>query len=48
MTKLNKTHDLIVEERRKYYKQWRLKNREKVKKYNDNYWRRRVEKKNNQ
>jgi hypothetical protein len=46
MIKLSKADDLIKEERKKYYRKWRLNNKEKVKKYNDNYWRRRVEKKN--
>lgn len=30
--------------RRAYYKEWRAKNREKVKAYNAKYWRKKVEK----
>ena len=33
------------EERRRYYKKWRAENRDKIKKYNANYWQRRAEKK---
>ena len=34
-----------AEERREYYRQWRKENRDKIKKYNANYWQRRAEKK---
>jgi len=36
--------DLAREERLAYFKQWRAANKDKVKKHNDNYWRKRVEK----
>lgn len=35
---------LMVEERRAYFKEWRKNNKERVKQHNQNYWKRRVEK----
>lgn len=32
------------EARRKYYKIWRAKNKEKIKLYNDRYWKKKAEK----
>lgn len=37
--------DLIVQERKEYFKNWRAKNKDKVRKNNQNYWKKRVEKK---
>lgn len=42
---MNENTNLVKEEKKKYYKDWRSKNKDKVKIYNDNYWRRRIEKK---
>ncbi len=35
-----------AEERRKYFREWREKNKDKVRKYNRQYWERRAEKAN--
>lgn len=35
---------LAIEERRAYFKKWRANNKEKVKQHNQNYWKRRAEK----
>ena len=43
--KKNKNDVMIAQERRDYMKSWRAANKDKVKKHNANYWRRRVEKK---
>ena len=32
------------EEKKRYYKLWRAKNKEKIKAYNDRYWQKRAEK----
>jgi len=40
-----KHEDAGVVERRAYNRYWRAKNRDRVKKYNENYWRRRAKKK---
>ena len=32
------------EEKKRYYKLWRKKNKEKIKAYNDRYWQKRAEK----
>lgn len=34
--------EAIAEEKRKYHKQWRDKNRDKIKKYNENYWKKKA------
>lgn len=34
---------LAVEERRRYFREWRKKNPDKVRKHNRNYWRRRAQ-----
>ena len=36
---------LAKEERTRYYREWRKKNPDKVKKHNRNYWKKRVEEK---
>ena len=36
--------ELIREEKTNYFKEWRAKNKDKVKKHNENYWKRRAEK----
>ena len=36
--------ELIAEERKAYFKEWRAKNKDKVKKHIENYWRKRAEK----
>lgn len=36
--------ELIVQERKAYFKEWRAKNKDKVRKNNQNYWKKRVEK----
>ena len=36
---------LAREERLNYFREWRQKNPDKVKKHNENYWRKRAEKK---
>jgi len=40
-----KLEELITKEKRAYFKKWREENKEKVRKSNANYWKRRVEKK---
>ena len=42
-TNENDLEAIIKEEKRKYFKEWREKNKEKVKQSNANYWRRRAE-----
>ena len=37
-------NDLAIKERREYYKKWRANNKDKVRKSNQNYWKRRAEK----
>ena len=32
----------ITEEKRQYHKQWRDKNKDKIKKYNENYWKKKA------
>ena len=39
-----KLDELIADERRAYYREWRAKNKDKVKKHNADYWKRRAEK----
>jgi len=39
-----KIEELAKKERNAYIKKWRSKNKEKIKIYNANYWRRRAEK----
>lgn len=42
---MNKTiEELANEERKAYYRKWREENKDKVKKHNATYWKRRVEK----
>jgi hypothetical protein len=36
---------VIAEERKAYFKEWRAKNKDKVKQHNQNYWRKRAEQK---
>ena len=36
--------ELILKEKKVYFKEWRAKNKDKVRKNNQNYWRKRVEK----
>jgi hypothetical protein len=43
MTK-EELEQLAAEERRKYYREWRAKNKDKVKKYNEQRWIRKAEK----
>jgi len=43
--KKNNTDVMIAKERREYMRQWRAANKDKVKKHNADYWRRRVERK---
>jgi len=38
-------NDIAAETRREYYRKWRVENRDKVKKHQDDYWRRQAEKK---
>lgn len=33
---------IVAEEKREYFKQWRANNKDKIKKYNANYWRKRA------
>ena len=35
--------EAVKEERRTYFREWRAKNPEKVKRYNEGYWRRRAQ-----
>ena len=35
----------MLEERKAYFKQWRANNRDKIREHNQNYWRKRAEKK---
>jgi len=39
------TEELIIQTRKEYFKQWRAKNKDKVKKNNQNYWKRKAEQK---
>ena len=39
--------ELIKEEKRKYYKNWRKNNKDKIKKHNKDYWKKRAMKKLN-
>ena len=41
---LKKIQKLMEQERRDYYRSWRKKNPDKVRQHNQNYWRKRVEK----
>lgn len=34
---------VIAEERKAYFKEWRAKNKDKVRQHNQNYWRKRAE-----
>ena len=45
--KMNIDNDIKKEinaAQREYYKEWRAKNKDKVKKYNDNYWTKKAQK----
>lgn len=45
---MGKTLDeLILEEKRSYFKKWRSENKDKVKNHNANYWKRKTEQKLN-
>ena len=37
--------ELVKAERSAYFKNWRAKNKDKIKQHNQNYWKRRAEKK---
>lgn len=37
-----KLDEIICQERRKYFRQWRANNKDKVKKNNENYWRKKA------
>jgi hypothetical protein len=39
----NREHDLAAQLRREYQREWRRRNREKVKEYNRSYWSRKAE-----
>lgn len=39
--------ELIKEEKRKYYKNWRKNNKDKIKKHNKDYWEKRAMKQSN-
>ena len=39
-----KIEAVVKEEKREYFRQWRKNNPEKVKQHNENYWRKRAEK----
>ena len=41
----NSLNELISKERKEYFKEWRARNKDKVKKNNENYWKKRAEKK---
>lgn len=36
--------ELVLQERKAYFKDWRARNKDKVRKNNQNYWKKRVEK----
>ena len=40
-----KIEELAAEERREYFRQWRLANKEKVKKHSSDYWKRKAARK---
>ena len=42
---LKKLDELAKEERKEYYRLWRMKNKSKVKKHNSDYWKRKAERK---
>ena len=42
--KMSTLEALIEKERRDYYREWRRKNPDKVRKHNSNYWQKRAEK----
>ena len=42
---MDKLDELARREKLKYFKDWRSKNRDKIKKNNQNYWRRKAERK---
>lgn len=44
MTNKNELDELAREERNAYFRQWRSKNRDKIKEYNASYWKRQAEK----
>jgi len=37
--------ELVIEERKAYFKKWRSENKDRVKKHNATYWKKRTEKK---
>ncbi len=37
-----KLDEIICQERREYFRQWRANNKDKVKKNNENYWRKKA------
>ena len=41
----NGLEELAAQERRAYFKEWRKKNTDKIKKHNDTYWKKRAERK---
>lgn len=38
----NPIDEMVKEERNAYYRRWRAENRDKVRKHNQNYWKKRV------
>lgn len=44
MTDTKTIEELALEERKKYFKEWRAKNKDKVKKHNATYWENRAKK----
>ena len=39
-----KLEEQIVQEKRKYFREWRAKNKERIQKSNEKYWQKRAEK----
>jgi hypothetical protein len=39
---MKKTNELALEARRAYYREWRKRNKDRVRKYNQDYWTRRA------
>lgn len=39
------TDEMAAEAKREYFRQWRKKNKDKIKKYNQSYWRKYAERK---
>ena len=43
----NSIEEMIHQEKLKYYRNWRKKNKDKVKKYNQNFWLKKIKKETN-